>query len=147
MIGGMGIQPPSPFDRVGGLVWLPRMLAKARRARSEGLGEYLLFEDSPLDSWALAEWKVSGKDVTGWLDAGLDDEAIASRVGAAMGATDTGAREAWSRSFLTRWGWFYRAIDADEGRLPPGFESSALRAVLSVTYQTVLLGLKLRGRR
>ena len=143
----MANHPPSPFETADGLVWLPRLLAKARLARGEGLGAYLIFEDSPLDAWALAEWKTSGPDLMGWLDEGLDDVAIAARVGAKMGARTTAARQDWSRGFLRRWGWFYRAIDADEGRLPPGFEASLLRAMLAVTYQAVLVGLKVKGRR
>lgn len=143
----MSAEFPSPFTTADGLVWLPRLLEKARRARSGTLGEYLVFEDSPLDGMVLKEWRVGGPAIAAWLEEGLDDTAIAARVGAAMGAHDFAAREAWSLSFLQRWGWFFRAIDADEGRLPPGFERAALRAVLAVTYQTVLLGLKLRGRR
>jgi hypothetical protein len=139
--------PPSPFAAAGGLIWLPRLLAKARRAQADGLGEYLLFEDSPLDAMALAAWRVRGAALTAWLAEGLDDGAIAARVGEAMGAADEAARAAWSRSFARRWGWFFRAIDADEGRLPPGLEASALRAMLAVTYRTVLVGLALRGRR
>lgn len=143
----MSSAPRSPFERIDGLVWLPRLLAKARRARADGLGEYLLYEDSPLDAIALREWRVSGADLEGWLAEGLDDAGIAARVGAAMGAGAPPAREAWSRSFLRRWGWFCRAIDADEGRLAPSFETSLLRAMLAVTYRGVLLGLWLRGRR
>lgn len=139
--------PPSPFVQADGLVWLPRLLDKARRARGGALGDYLLFEDSPLDGMVLGEWKTTGADLTRWLDEGLDDHAIAARIGAAMGAAGLAGRQAWSHSFVRRWGWFFRAIDADEGRLPPGFEASALRALLAVTFQTVLIGLKLRGRR
>lgn len=139
--------PPSPFDQAGGLAWLPRLLEKARRARGGGLGIYLLYEDSPLDSWVLAEWKVTGAQLDAWLDEGLDDAAIAERIGQAMGAPDEPAREAWSRSFSRRWGWFWRAIDADEGRLPDGLERTMLVAMLTVTFKTVELGLKLRGRR
>lgn len=139
--------PCSPFETAGGLVWLPRMLDKARRSRAEGLGEYLLFEDSPLDAMALREWHTTGRDLMKWVDEGLDDGAIAARVGLAMGAPERADREAWSRSFLRRRGWFCRAIDADEGRLPPSFETSALRAVLALTFGGVLVYLKLRGRR
>ena len=139
--------PPSPFATAGGFVWLPRMLHKARLARTGGLGEYLVFEDSPLDQVALARWRVTGAQVGAWLDQGLDDEAIATQLATTLGL-DAAGRARWSERFMGGWrGPFFRCIDADEGRTPPGLATTVRKAVLELTFRTVSLGLKLRGRR
>jgi hypothetical protein len=137
--------PPSGFDAVDGYIWLPRMLAKARRARVDVLNEYFLFEASPLDSFALGRWGITGAQVASWLDAGLDDAAIAGLIAAKRG-DDAFARERWSRSFRFMYGFFLAAIDADEGRMAPGPLSMVLRAQLEVVFRVVKLRNKVLGR-
>jgi len=138
--------PRSPTTAADGLLWLPRLLDKARQQRASGLGDYLLFEDSPLDARFMRAWQVSGDELRAWLDEGLDDGAIARRIGDRRG-WDLAGREAWSRRAMGAWGTFFAALDADEGRLPPGPRASALKALLAVTFATVSIVVALKGRK
>lgn len=138
--------PRSPFEAVEGLIWLPRMLDKARRQRATGLGEYLLFEDSPLDAHFLRAWRVGGADLTGWLDEGLDDAAVALKISERRG-WDLAKREAWSGRARAVCGGFFSAIDADEGRLPPGPRAALLKGFLAVVFRAVSVGVMLKGRK
>lgn len=116
--------PRSGFDRVGGYVWLPRLLDKVRRAREHPEGDYFALEQSPLDQAALSLWRVSGDRMRAWVDEGLSDEAIAGRLAERVNPA------ACSRTFLLMWAPAMVVLDADDGRLHG--PASALRAFVPV---------------
>lgn len=131
--------PRSGHDMVDGYVWLPRMLSKARRGRTDALGDYLSLENSMMDSFFLRGLGLTGAQVRGWLDEGLADEAIVARIAEVAGHPDLAARERWSRGFSRKFGLAFTAIDADEDRLPPGPLASLLRAALNAAFTLVKL--------
>ena len=52
--------PRSGFARVGGYVWLPRMLDKVRHVLETGNPNYYMLEASPVDQAALAGLRITG---------------------------------------------------------------------------------------
>ena len=138
--------PCSPFERVDGYVWLKRMLAKARRKATDPMGDYVVFEASPLDAYALARWQVRGAEVQAWLDEGLDDEAIATRLAAHLGHLNLAARERWSRGYMRLYGLFMHMIEADEGRRAPGLVTSLMAGLLEAIFFVVRTRNRLLGR-
>jgi hypothetical protein len=105
--------PRSGFEKVGGYVWLPRMLDKVRQVLAGSAGEYYALESSPIDQTALRGLRVTGDQVRGWVGEGLSDEAIAQRIREAGGV----APEAFNRMFLLTWAAPMMVFEADEGRL------------------------------
>lgn len=137
--------PRSGFDEVGGYIWLGRLLDKARRLQEGGdLGDYLLFEASPMDGMALRGWKVTGVQLAAWVAEGLSDEAIAHRVAAAAGH-DPAAQRRWNGRFLLLNGLFLKGNDADEGRIPPGLQATLLTAAMGILFRGVKVVNALRG--
>lgn len=123
--------PRSGFEQVGGFVWLPRLLDKARRARTGDLGEYVSLNRGGMDGIWLRRLKVSPDSIRAWVAEGLDDGAIAERLGEACGM-DRAAREQFSRRFVGMLGAVFAMIDAEEGRRPFTFGLRLVRAILNL---------------
>lgn len=137
--------PPSPYAEVDGYLWLPRMLAKARRAREDALGEYFVFGASGLDSIAMFLWGVNEARFKGWLDEGLDDAAIAAHIAELAGHKDLAARQAWSRRFRFLNAAFLEGLEAEEGRMPAGLRRTVMMGFISGVFQVVKTINRVRG--
>ena len=118
--------PRSGYERLGGYVWLGRVLDKVRQEAAGAPGDYYALDKSPLDQAALQLWRVSARRMRTWVDEGLSDEAIADRLAEA----GTGP-EAFNRAFLLMWGPVMLVLDADEGRVR-GPAAAVLRPLVSV---------------
>ncbi|MNS57756.1 hypothetical protein D3C72_906540 [compost metagenome] len=131
--------PRSPYESVGGYVWLPRLLDKVRQAQSGEPGEYFVLEASPLDQVALRLWGVRGRQIREWVQEGLSDEAIAQRVAETGGSNP----KLVSQAFLLMWAPFILVLEADEGRLtgPAGAMKGGVPLLLGLRKMMVALGL------
>lgn len=128
--------PRSPYAEVGGYVWLPRLLDKARREST--LGAFRAFDKSPIDQAALRGWRLDAATFRAWVAEGGSDEAFADRLAAHAGH-DEASRRAWSRKFLRDWALAFAVIEADDGRLPGlrGAVLGALMPAMSLLRRTV----------
>lgn len=116
--------PRSGTETFYGLVWLPRLIDKARRvAASENSylidDAYMFGENDFTDGWLLRFLRVRSAQVLDAVRAEPNDALAAARIIARSGKT---AREcaAFSRRFRLFMAPFLPMIDADEGRRPPG---------------------------
>ena len=108
--------PPSGYDELSGCVWLPRLLAKARRhVAAAELGDYMFGDHDYLDAWLLRFLRTDEATVCAAVRSDGDDRAVARRLVEKSGrAPDELAR---FRRHFTFWNapWLVM-IDADEGR-------------------------------
>ncbi|MBC7542487.1 MAG: DUF5069 domain-containing protein [Candidatus Sericytochromatia bacterium] len=121
--------PRNPRDRIARLVWLPRLLDKARRAaegHSRGVDlmtPYMYGDNDYLDAKLLAFLKIRDRQVQQIVSEEPDDAQAAALLVAISGRTPDECRR-WSERFLeveTFWLWL---IDIDEDRIhPPGAEA------------------------
>jgi hypothetical protein len=107
-------RPPRRWNvAVDGVVWLPRMIDKARAYRAGTLGSYL-FGQSPVDDALLARIGLTYPDFLGLVDAQADDAAILAAIESRVpGATVRLQR--WSAALARRQGLFLSLIDWDDG--------------------------------
>jgi Domain of unknown function (DUF5069) len=128
--------PPRWSVAVDGVIWLPRLAAKARACDAGTLGRYL-YGQSPVDDSFL---KRAGLDYAGFLAIARtqpDDAGVLE----AIEATSPGAAERlrrWSTSIARKQGWFFRVLDADEGHLRPSPLLTAVRAIGNAAFVPVL---------
>lgn len=123
--------PPSGRDAIGGCVWLPRMIAKARRIIETGAahkraGEYIFGENDPADAKVLRFLGVSDGDVLDVVRTLPDDYAAALHLLSMSGKTPEECA-AFSRRFNRAMMPFLAMIEADEGRRKPGAGTAFLR--------------------
>ncbi len=123
--------PCSGLETVDGMAWVKRMAQKARRAqqsRASGtdlMNGYLYGESDFYDGRVLRFLGVTDTEFSADVCSEADDEAGVRRVLAKTGRTETERREFSAN--LERQLKAFPIIDADEGRLPPGFRTSALK--------------------
>jgi len=127
------VEPPRRWnERLGGIPWLPRLIDKARAARSGTLGAYL-FGQSPMDRSCLRALGLRHRDVaTIVASAKNDDEVLAAIVAHNPNAVERGC--AWGDRIVRRYPWFFFVLDVDDGY------SRALRPVkppMNVVLNTV----------
>ena len=134
--------PRSPYASLGGIVFLPRAIDKARADAADALGEYMsrrgfsvdLFEFLGVDVdgfHAAVAANASDADVLAWVEANMakrSPDEIASWNAMMMTRTPpTPEMEAWYREFLADIGQGHRTdltrhfdrLDLDEGRDVP----------------------------
>lgn len=119
-------------DAAAGLVWLPRMVEKARR-RLEGqvigqdlLWPYMFGVHDPADRQLLTFLGVHNDDVLDVLRHEPDDAAAAAELVRRSGRTPAECA-AWNARYLRLNAPFLAMMDADEGRRPAGVSTSLLR--------------------
>jgi hypothetical protein len=119
-------------DEAAGLVWLPRMIEKARR-RLEGevtgqdlLWPYMFGVNDPLDRQLLRFLGMKNEDVLEVLRHEPDDEAAAAEMVRRSGRTPAECA-AWNARYLRFNAPFLAMMDADEARRPAGVSTSLLR--------------------
>ena len=121
-------------DAAEGLVWLPRMIEKARR-RLEGqvtvqdmLWPYMCGVHDPADRQLLQFLGMKNEDVLEVLRHEPDDAAAAAEIVRRSGRTPAECA-AWSARCLRFNAPFLAMMDADEGRRPAGASTTLLRLV------------------
>jgi Domain of unknown function (DUF5069) len=118
--------PRSPHDTFDGLVWLPRLIEKARR-RARGtaaMNGYLYGDRAPVDRRVLRFLRTDDRAVSTLVAEFPDDTDVARLVLARSGRTDA-ERRAFSAALARRL-FDFAALDADEGRLPHGVRAGAI---------------------
>lgn len=129
----MGWMPCSGLETVDDLVWVKRMVQKARRlqesrAAAAGLmNGYLFGENDFLDGWLLRFLRLRAKTVSEIVAQQADDERAARAVIERSGRTREECRAFSKRLRLLNAN--FALIEADEERLPPGFLSTGIRAL------------------
>ena len=134
--------PRSPYASLGGIVFLPRAIDKARADAADALGEYMSRRGFSVDLFEFLGVDVDGfhaavaanatdADVLAWVEANMvkrSPDEIASWNAMMMTLTPaTPEREAWYREFLEDIGQGHRTdltrqfdrLDLDEGRDVP----------------------------
>ncbi|HEY6358831.1 MAG TPA: DUF5069 domain-containing protein, partial [Vicinamibacterales bacterium] len=104
-------------ETLGGIRWLPRLIDKARMAKSGRLGTYL-FGHSPVDIGLLRRLKITTQQFADIVAASPDDEAVLATL------RERGYDEArvsrWSANLPGRHPWILGLIDREEGYVAKG---------------------------
>jgi len=121
--------PRSSLDSVEGLIWLPRLFAKARRVAESGgrsrlVDGYCYGNNDVMDGRVLRFLRTDDVTVSSILQDHSDDEA-ARIIVKQSGRTREECLQ-FSRD-LERTLRSFPVIDADEGLLPPGIKATAVR--------------------
>lgn len=122
--------PCSGREQIGGLVWLPRMIQKARRivdtgAQGKEVDQYIFGRHDPADAQVLRFLGISDEEVLDVVRAIPDDDAAALQL-ISMSAKTPAQCAAFSRRFGALMRPFLAMMDADEGRRKPGTLTSLL---------------------
>jgi hypothetical protein len=127
--------PPSGRDELSGCMWMPRLLAKARRyaASPDAMGEYMFGDHDFLDAKLLRFLNANGEAICGLVRSEPDDGIVATRLLAASGRSPQDVVH-WNRRFVRFNGPFLLMIDADEGRA-----HGALAQSLSFVYNRLIV--------
>lgn len=91
--------PRSPFDRLGGFPWLPRMIDKTRAFYAGTNGEYSPYP-CPGDKNFLTHFGIDHVPLGELIKGGASDDAIAAWVAANAKRTDDAAKEAFHRGMI-----------------------------------------------
>ena len=125
----MGWMPRSGRDAIAGLAWLPRMLDKARRCETSSTGRlvdgYLYGDNDFIDKQLIAFLRTDDTTISQLVREHPDDAEVA-----AILVERSGRSAAEIAAFATtfrRKNFDFVFVEADEGRLGPGFKASAIR--------------------
>jgi hypothetical protein len=118
------VAPPRRWNvAVDGVVWLPRMIDKARAYEAGTLGSYL-YGQSPVDDSLLARCGLTYGDFLALATAHADDAAVLAGIEARSPGARAGLRD-WSDALGRKQRAFLALIDWDDGYM--GSEPPALR--------------------
>jgi hypothetical protein len=131
--------PRGPLAEVGGYIWLPRLLDKARQLAAEPNVGYVSLDASFMDTQFMRALRLSSAQLDGWIKEGLSDEAIAARIAQHAGH-DEAAAAAWSARFSGKFGLAFLAMDADEGRMAPGPLQQVLKGLVNLGFAIATAG-------
>ncbi|GAC1540535.1 MAG: hypothetical protein NVS2B17_16900 [Candidatus Velthaea sp.] len=135
--------PCSAHDEFDGLVWLPRLIEKARRnahgraAGTDLMNGYLYGDNDFIDAQLLRFLGADDRALSAWVEEFSDDDEVA-RVAIARSGRSFDERRRFSTS-LARRTFDFCMLDADEGRLAPGLRSRTIaflynRAMMPIVY-------------
>ena len=128
--------PPRWNVAIDGVLWLPRLAAKARACDAGTLGNYL-YGQSPVDDSFLRR---AGMDYAGFMAivrAQPDDAGVLAAIEAATpGATARLGR--WSEALPRKQMWFLYILDADEGHVAPSAFLTVGRKIGNMAFLPVL---------
>ena len=126
----VGWMPCSGLDEYDGVVWLPRLIQKARRAEegrrsgSDMMNGYFYGNNDYIDEQVLQFLHVDDSVVSALVAQQLDDGEVARILTERSGRTSE-ERRTFSERLKRRLGNF-ALMEADERRMPPGPKRSAL---------------------
>jgi len=133
--------PPRRWNvAVEGIIWLPRMIDKARAYAAGTLGAYL-FGQSPVDDALLKRIGLSYRDVIAIAVAQPDDAAVLAAIEARVPGA-TARLQRWSASLARTQRAFLAAIDWDDGYTGRGPLSRLARRSLRPAVDAAMALLK-----
>jgi hypothetical protein len=103
-------------ETVDGIVWLPRMIDKARMQQQGRLGIYLLGH-SPVDASLMKRLNVTTAEFETIASAAADDAAVLAAL--RQHGFDEARVQRWSGRFPRTFRWFISVWDVDEGYIKP----------------------------
>jgi hypothetical protein len=127
--------PPRWNIAIDGVLWLPRLAAKARACDAGTLGNYL-YGQSPVDDSFL---KRAGLDYAGFMAivrAQPDDAGVLAAIEAATPGA-TARLQRWSVALPRKQMWFLVVLDADEGHVAPSPFVTLARTIGNAVYLPV----------
>lgn len=120
-------------DRLGGCIWLGRLIDKARQydltgtAPGQMLGDYMYGDGDYMDAKLLRFLGLRDEQISEVVRSEPDDERAAQRILELSGKTAAQC-ERFNRSFSRVNAPFLAMIDIDEGRRKPGLGTSLMKA-------------------
>ena len=137
----MSWTPCSGLESAAGVVWLPRMLQKARRCLSSPDGRrvdgYLFGDNDFIDKEVIAFLRTDDETISALVRDNPSDADVA-RILVERSGRSASECAAYSGSFKRKFfNLFF--LEADEGRLGPGFKSSLIKflynkALMPIVY-------------
>jgi hypothetical protein len=133
--------PRSPHDEADGLVWLPRLIDKARRAAlgrassADLMNGYLYGDNDFIDRQVLRFLGIDDCALSELIEECDSDEDVV-RIVLAHSGRSVAARRAFSAA-LERRSFRFAMLDADEGRLAPGPRSRIIAFLYSVAIMPI----------
>ncbi|HEV2740002.1 MAG TPA: DUF5069 domain-containing protein [Candidatus Elarobacter sp.] len=125
----MGWMPCSGRESLAGLSWLPRMLQKARRCETSPNGRlvdgYLYGDNDFIDKQLIAFLRTDDTTISQLVREHPADADVANILVERSGRTPAECA-AFDRTFRRK-NFDFVFVEADEGRLPPGFKTAAVR--------------------
>lgn len=127
-------------ETVMGVIWLPRMIDKARRRiegelqRTDLLWPYMYGNNDYMDARLLRFLRLDDHEFLEIVRAGADDEGVAHELVRRSGVSLPELQE-WGRMFGRKQRIFLLGLDADEDRRAPGL----LTAVIKLAYNRLIL--------
>jgi hypothetical protein len=140
--------PCSGHESASGLVWLPRLLEKARHcAASDGrLADGYCYGDNDfIDKQLIAFLRTDDVTVSALVKQHPADEEVA-RILVERSGRSTAECSAFSTAFRRR-NFDFVFVDADEGRLRPGFKSTTLKLLYNSLMMPIFYRLFQRDER
>lgn len=127
----MGWIPRSGRDSIAGFVWLPRLLDKARRCEASPTGRlvdgYLYGDNDFIDKQLIMFLRTDDETISTLVRENADDADVArilvERSGRSQAECDT------FNAAFRRKNFNFVLVEADEGRLGPGFKATALKFI------------------
>jgi hypothetical protein len=145
----MGWIPCSGRDSVEGLVWLPRLLEKARHAEASQSGRlidgYCYGDNDFIDKQLLAFLRTDDVTISGLVREHPADADVAKMLVERSGRSHAEC-EAFSTT-LRRKLFDFVLIEADEGRLRPGLKASILKFIYNNMVMPIVYPLFRRDER
>ena len=124
----MGWMPRSGRDSIAGLSWLPRLLDKARHCETSNgrlVDGYCYGDNDFIDKQLIAFLRTDDATVSQLVREHSDDADVANILVDRSGHSRAEC-EAFDRK-LRRKNFDFVLLEADEGRLPPGFKATSLK--------------------
>ena len=137
----MNWMPCSGLESEAGMVWLPRMLQKARRCLISPDGRlvdgYLYGDNDFIDKQVIAFLRTDDETITALVRENPSDADVA-RILVERSGRSAGECAAYTASLKRKFVNFF-FLEADEGRLWPGFRASVIRflynkALMPIVY-------------
>ena len=129
--------PRSGNETIEGMVWLPRMLDKARRVEEKHIGRrvdgYLFGNSDFVDGKVLRFLRIDDTEVSALVREHGDDATVARIIVERSGRSVEERREYSQR--LKRGLHNFLPVEADEGRIPPGPK----RTLVRLLYRALIL--------
>ncbi|HXM19086.1 MAG TPA: DUF5069 domain-containing protein [Candidatus Tumulicola sp.] len=133
----MGWIPCSGLNSVAGLVWLPRLLEKARRCETTQNGHlvdgYCYGDNDFIDKQLIAFLRTNDATISTLVKEHPADIDVARMLVDRSGRSPAEC-EAFNKTFRRR-NFDFVLLEADEGRLRPGLKA----AILKFTYNNVMM--------
>lgn len=126
--------PCPPKAEFGGLVFLPRLIDKARRklegdqAGQDLISPYMYGDNDWMDVRVLRFLGLNDQDVLGIVREEPDND-LAAQVILAKSGKDRAACEAYSKKLLRQEWYVFLMIEADEELRPPGLVTSLIKTL------------------